>query len=62
MLHVEILHCRLQPFAIIMSEDFGGVKTELIALCLMALLNRMDLDQLTAQSGGVCVLLNFHSC
>ncbi|XP_060784663.1 uncharacterized protein LOC132891209 [Neoarius graeffei] len=59
---VEITHYRLASFVNETIRAVDGIRTELTALRLMTTQNRMALDILLAEKGGVCAMVGESCC
>lgn len=58
----DILHYRLASFANSTTAAIAGIKQELTALRLMTTQNRMALDMILAEKGGVCAMVGDQCC
>ncbi|KAK2817765.1 hypothetical protein Q7C36_021698 [Tachysurus vachellii] len=59
---IEVTHYRLATFANETLQAMEGVRSELTALRLTAIQNRMALDMLLAEKGGVCAVVGDSCC
>ncbi|XP_046702004.1 uncharacterized protein LOC124383754 [Silurus meridionalis] len=59
---IEVTHYRLATFANETIRAIEGVRTELTALRLTAVQNRLALDMLLAARGGVCAVIGDSCC
>ncbi|KAF7698747.1 hypothetical protein HF521_003489, partial [Silurus meridionalis] len=59
---IEVTHYRLATFVNETIRAIEGVKTELTAIRLTAVQNRMALDMLLAARGGVCAIIGDSCC
>ncbi|KAK0139330.1 Endogenous retrovirus group V member 2 Env polyprotein [Merluccius polli] len=60
--HINYIHYNVQRLANLTRDALEGISTQLAATSLMAFQNRVALDMLLAEKGGVCAMFGDQCC